>query len=70
MWITNSSAQSMPVLRLGHTANLVYDDGRTRVWSERGTTEDGWEIDYPLSVEQFRDGRWETVQENAAFVEV
>lgn len=54
----------------GHTANLIYDDGSTRVWHERGTHMDGWKINYPLTLEHLIDGSWCTMGENLAEVEV
>jgi hypothetical protein len=55
-----------PVLDSGHFDNLVYDDGKHRVWVSRMTLDDyggdrqAW-LAERLTVEELVDGRWERV---------
>jgi hypothetical protein len=57
--------RDLPTLATAQTADLKFDDGRTRVWLERVGVADGARWDDGVLIEELIDGRWETVTEYA-----
>jgi hypothetical protein len=58
--------ESMKVISQGHTDNLIYEEGNTRVWHSRMTTEDGMPYDNQITVEKYLGNNWVTVSEYEA----
>lgn len=53
--------QDLPTISEGHTDDLKFDDGTTRVWLSRLTVEDGAELDNEVTVERSIGGRMEPI---------
>lgn len=49
---------TLPVLKQGHTDNLVYQGTNKRVWISRMTVEDGQPYDNQITVEKLVNGVW------------
>ena len=58
--------EALPTLSVGQADDLKVDTGDTRVWLSRCTVEDGEPYNNKVSVEQYRDGRWQTVDQYQA----
>lgn len=57
---------AMPTISGGHTDDLKFDDGTTRVWLSRLTVSDGMPYDNQVTIERLEDGVWTTIEEYQA----
>ncbi len=58
--------KALQTLSVGQADDLKVDTGNTRVWLSRCTVADGEPYDNKVSVEEYRNGRWETAEEYQA----
>lgn len=61
---------SLPVLSCGQADDLVFDNGRTRLWLSRCTVEDGEPFNNKVTVECFVNGPTKTVKDGGGVWEV
>ncbi len=53
--------QKMPTISQGHSEDLKYETGSTRVWLSRCGVEDGMPVDNMVTIEKLVGGRWSIV---------
>lgn len=63
---TLSELEAMETLATGQADDLKVETEDTRVWLSRCSVEDGEPYDHKVSVEQYDDRRWNTVEEYQA----
>ena len=64
---TLAELEAMPTLEHGHFDNLKIETPTTRVWLSRMTKADGAPYENEVSVDHYRNGRWETVDRYQAW---
>ncbi len=63
---TLKELQVLPTLATGQADDLKIDTGSVRVWLSRCTREDGEPYDNKVSVEEYQNGRWVTIEQYPA----
>jgi len=59
--LTLEEAKNMTVLSQGHFDNLIYEENNIRIWLSRMTIADGIPYDNQITVEEYCDGVWATL---------
>jgi hypothetical protein len=64
--LSYSYRSSLPTLSVGQSDNLKIETDKARVWLARTSIGDGEKFKHRVSIENYRNGKWETVYDYEA----